>query len=145
MESYPLAERATPVNESEARLCVHCGERLVTGTWDRFNGFLVECPHCHRNHGKRWNARALALGSFALNALSFFFTMRPWRAFIALIAWTATFTLLLPRIESAPDAIQFVVLGSLILGPLLINMTLLVRHEVHLDRPARPAGRNRHA
>jgi hypothetical protein len=106
----------------------------VTGAWDRINGFLVECPSCHRNHGKRWSIRAIALASFLLNAVSFYFTMRPLRATVFLLAWVAAFWLILAQVESAPESVQLLAFGALLMGPLLINMALLVRHQIHLER-----------
>jgi hypothetical protein len=75
--------------------CAHCGNAIAVSRWDRLNGFLVECPECHGFYGRRWNIRGLALASFLLNALSFFFTMRPGKAIAAIAAWVLTFWLML--------------------------------------------------
>lgn len=133
-EKYPLAEKVSPVMTSGATACVHCGNPIVMSAWDNFNGFLVECPHCHGFHGRRWNVRAVVGVGFVLNALSFLFTMRPRNAFIAIVAWCAAVWLVLPRIESWPDWAQAVAFGTVILGPAVINAGLLVRHQIDLDR-----------
>lgn len=92
---YPLAERLSPTNASGGVRCAHCGNAIAVSRWDRLNGFLVECPECHGFYGRRWNIRGLALASFLLNALSFFFTMRPGKAIAAIAAWVLTFWLML--------------------------------------------------
>lgn len=131
---YPVAERPSPLNAASAVTCIHCGKPLVVSRWDRINGFLVLCPHCRGFHGRRWNVRALAFASLMLNALSFFFTMRPWRAVLMLVGWIAFFGLVLPAAERWPDAVQVLAFGIAMLGPMVINALLLIRHQVDLDR-----------
>lgn len=131
---YPRAEHVSPINAESAVACKHCGKPLAIPAWDRFQGFLTECPHCHGLHGRAWNIRVLALASFLLNAVSFFFTMRPSRAVVAIVAWAAFFWLVLPRSMAWSANLQAVVFGAFMLGPMLINAVLLVRHQVHLDR-----------
>ena len=75
--SYPIADRVTPTNARSAVACIHCKAPIAVSARDKLNGFLVECPNCHGLHGRRWNIRGLVFASFILNALSFFFTMRP--------------------------------------------------------------------
>jgi len=125
----------TPVNAPSAVKCCHCGAGIVVGKWDRMNGFLVECPSCHGYHGRRWSARAVGAVSLFLNGFSFFFTMRPGRAFVALIVWAAALDFLLPRTEYAADWIQASAFIAAVLVPVVINMALLVRHQIDLDRP----------
>ena len=132
--TYPVAERVTPTNARAAVECVHCKAPIAVSTWDKFNGFLVECPSCHGFHGRRWNIRGLALASFLLNALSFLFTMRPGKALAAIAVWVLAFWLLLPRTETWPDWAQAVAFGTLMIGPMIINAVLLVRHQIDLDR-----------
>src|SRR5205823_12307997 len=79
MSKYPSAERMTPVNASSAVKCIHCNNAMAVGGWDKLNGFLIECPSCHGYHGRAWNARVVGFMSLFLNAISFFFTMRPGR------------------------------------------------------------------
>ena len=134
MSKYPVAERSHSGNASSAVACVHCGTPIAFRRWDRLNGFLVECPNCHGYNGKRWNPRTVAIASLFFNALSFFFTMRPARAAMATVVWVAAMALLLPRVEYAPDWLQASAFGLLFLGPVLINMALLVRHHIELDR-----------
>ena len=134
MPKYPLAERVTPVNAASAVECVHCKSAIVVGRWDKLNGFLVECPSCHGYHGRRWSARAVGAASFVLNGISFFFTMRPMKAWIALIVWAAAVYFLMPKTEYAPDWVQASALIALLFGPLIINLVLLVRHQIDFDR-----------
>ena len=134
MSKYPLAERTTPVNAQAAVECVHCHNPIVLGRWEKMNGFLVECPYCHGYHGRRWKARIIGFASVFLNALSFFFTMRPGGAFAAIVVWTAAVYFLLPKTEYAADWIQATAFIVVFLAPLVINMALLVRHQVDLDK-----------
>ena len=82
----------------------------------------------------RWSARAVGAASLILNGLSFFFTMRPAKALIALIIWAAAIYFLLPKTEYAPDWVQASAFIAFFLGPVIINMALLVRHQIDLDR-----------
>jgi len=82
----------------------------------------------------RWSARAVGAASLILNGLSFFFTMRPAKALIALIVWAAAIYFLLPKTEYAPDWVQASAFIAFFLGPVIINMALLVRHQIDLDR-----------
>jgi len=132
--AYPIADRATAVNAAGAVACCHCGAAIVSSRWDKLNGFLVQCPSCHGFHGRRWSIRGLIFASFLLNALSFFFTMRPARAAFAVAVWVTAAWLLLPRSESWPDWAQATLFGAFILGPVVINAALLVRHQIDLDR-----------
>ena len=134
MPKYPLAERMTPVNAQAAVACVHCHNPIVLGRWERMNGFLVECPYCHGYHGRPWNPKVIGFASVFLNALSFFFTMRPGRAFAAIVAWAAAVYLLLPKTEYAADWIQATAFIFVFLAPLVFNMALLVRHQIDLDK-----------
>ncbi|HET7436034.1 MAG TPA: hypothetical protein VFN10_15095 [Thermoanaerobaculia bacterium] len=134
MSRYPLAERASVANAASAVSCVHCHKAITVSTWDRFNGFLVECPHCHGFHGRRWQIRAVAFASFLLNAASFLFTMRPGKALLAMAAWVGFFWFALPRSDGWPEAVRVMIYGALMIGPMLINAILLVRHQIDLDR-----------
>ena len=134
MPKYPPAERMTPVNASAAIECIHCKSPIVVSKWDKMNGFLVECPSCHGYHGRRWSARTVGFASVFLNGFSLFFTMRPSRAIVALIIWAALIYFLLPKTEYAPDWIQATAFIIVFLAPLIINMALLVRHQIDLDR-----------
>jgi hypothetical protein len=134
MPRYPQAERVTPVNALSAVECIHCRNAIAVGKWDKTNGFLVECPYCHGYHGRAWNPRVIGFASLFLNAFSFFFTMRPSRAIIALILWAGAIYFFLPKTEYAPDWIQATAFILAFLGPLIINMAVLVRHQIDLDR-----------
>ena len=135
MPKYPAAERMTPVNASSAVKCIHCNNAIAVGRWDKMNGFLVECPSCRGYHGGTGSPRALGFMSLFLNAISFFCTMRPSRAFFAMILWIAAIYFIMPRTEYSADWIQVAVWIFFLLGPLIINMALLVRHQIDLDRP----------
>lgn len=134
MSKYPMAERPSQTNVARTVHCVHCNGPLAVGTWDKWNGFLVECPNCHAFHGKRWSVRPIAFASLFLNGLAFFFTMRPLRALAALITWALFIYLTVPRVDRAADWIQASLFGFVMLGPLIINMVLLVRHQSDVDR-----------
>lgn len=131
---YPMAERVSPVIASGAIACVHCGNPIVMSGWDNFNGFLVECPHCHGFHGRRWSIRAVTAASFVLNVLSFLFTMRPRTAVLTIAIWCTTMWLVLQHVQSWPDWAEAMALGTLMLGPAFVNAGLLVRHQIDLDR-----------
>ncbi|HEX9406560.1 MAG TPA: hypothetical protein VF975_04535, partial [Thermoanaerobaculia bacterium] len=51
-----------------------------------------------------------------------------------LAAWSAAIYFLLPKTEYAPDWIEASAFIIVFLGPLVINMVLLVRHQIDLDR-----------
>ena len=106
---------------------------MAVGRWEKLNGFLVECPSCH--DGRAWTTRVFGFMSLLLPAISFFFTMRPGRAFFVMILWIAASYFVMPRTDYSPDWIQVTVWIFFLLGPLIINMALLVRHQIDLDRP----------
>ena len=109
---------------------------MAVGRWEKLNGFLVECPSCHSYHGRAWNTRVVGFMSVFLNAISFFFTMRPGRALFAMLLWIAAIYFIMPATEYSADWIQVTVWIFFLLGPLIINMALLVRHQIDLDRPS---------
>lgn len=118
--------------------CFHCGQQIALRRWDSWNGFLVECPHCHALHGKRWNIKVVLMAGFMFHALSFFFTMRPRQAFLSiagfgLFAFTGNYILdhfQIPDIAAVAGAAVFM------LGPLLVNAVLLIKHEHDFDKRA---------
>lgn len=132
---YPMAERVAPLLASNAETCVHCAAPIaVTSGWDRWNGFLVECPDCHAFHGRSWHPRAVIFGSFFLNVLSFFFTMQPVRAAIVAVAWIAFMFVALPLATQGPDWLEATAFSVAFLGPAVVNAALLVRHQIDRDR-----------
>lgn len=134
MSRYPFAERPSGAKAESAVSCSRCGKAIVVSAWDRFNGLLVECPYCHAFHGRRWRVRAVALASFLLNALSFMFTMRPRNALLVIAVWVAFFFCTMPRSEAWPEAVQIALYCAFMVGPMLINIFLLIRHQSDLDR-----------
>ena len=140
--SYP---RGRPSHEAKAgdtvKPCLHCGKDLALTKWDSWNGFLVQCPNCGGLHGKVWSIRNVLLASFVFNAFSFLFTMRPPRSVLALIGFLTLVilsNLFVLNSEVVPDMLEMVVAGVLLLGPMLINAILLVKHERDLDNSAPP-------
>ena len=131
---HPLAEKATPLNSGSAVHCVHCGEPIVVRGWDKLNGFLLECPYCHGYHGKRWSIRAVAFMSLFLNGLSFFFTMRPLSALLSAAAWFTAFFFILPAVDNKGELLEVSAWIVAAFGPMAINVVLLVRHQMDLDR-----------
>ena len=129
---YPVA----PGSPLRATDCVHCQSEIGVSTWEHLNGFLVQCPHCLGFHGKPWHLSRPLLAGFFFNFLSFFFTMRPARALLTTIGFgTIVFALALiagPNMENQEVAVVAMTLA--LLGPLVINGALLVRHQVLLDR-----------
>jgi uncharacterized membrane protein YjjP (DUF1212 family) len=104
------------------------------------------CPHCRGWHGKPWGFQRTLLAGFFFNALSFFFTMRPRRA----VAMIALFVIVCWGLASLAinyedvDAFMIAAVGTLVLGPVLINAVVLVRHQMRLDA-APPSGGRREA
>jgi hypothetical protein len=139
MNNYPKA--GLPDQRSQGKIlkrCLHCGKDISLKKWDSWNGFLVECPHCHGLHGKRWNIGRVLLASFLFNAFSFLFTMRPRNAVLTLVGFivaaiTGNFFL-----DTFPFLVQIVVGSALLLGPMLINAVILMKHERDLDESAQP-------
>lgn len=137
---YPqarLPEEAKPGQTIQP--CLHCHQRLALSKWDSWNGFLVQCPNCGGLHGKRWNSRRVLLASFVFNAFSFLFTMRPAKAVIALMAFIV-FAVAANFIDSEkiPDLLEIVGGSIFLLGPMLINAIVLVKHERDLDNSYQP-------
>jgi len=121
--------------------CVHCGKKIGLRKWDSWNGFLVGCPHCGGLHGKRWNIRRFLFASFVFNAVSFLFTMRLARAAIALSGFLVFAILVNFLIGSnqIPDILEIILVSVILLGPMLINAIVLIKHERDLDNSASPA------
>lgn len=105
------------------------------GRWAAWNGFLAACGSCGRYHGKSWSPKTVLLASIALLEVSFFFTMRP-----AAAAATAASLVLasLAGLRTADliqsDTVELLSFGVLLLGPLLINALILIRHQSRLGQ-----------
>ena len=121
--------------------CRHCSESLELSRWEALNGFAVQCPSCGGYHGKDWNIRYTVLAGLVFNAFSFFFVLRPLRALgafvlfggaVALVLWLAV------QYEHV-DAFMIAGVGLLILGPVVINGIVLIRHQMKIESP--PASR----
>lgn len=125
--------------------CAHCGRPLGITSWEYWNGFLVVCPHCGGYHGKPWGFERTLLAGFLINVLSFFFVMRPRRAFSAILALGAVDAILLS--QSAEDdmntAKMATALAVFALAPVAVNAVALVRHQSLLDQapPGDPGSR----
>jgi hypothetical protein len=134
--AYPVAGRFDEPSSLRGvrRACFHCGKALRISRWDDWNGFLFRCPCCGGTHGKPWNASITLLASIFLNGLSFFLTMRWKRAlplFLGFALLCASVSFVLDR-GSLPETPKLVLLGIFLLGPLAINSTLLLQHEMAL-------------
>ena len=118
--------------------CLHCGNKLGVKKWDNWNGFLVECPHCHGLHGNRqniWNIRNVLFASFMFNAISFLFTMRlrtaiPLLLGFILVGFGGNYLLdhyEIPGLTAVAGASVF------LLAPMVINAIVLIRRDSALD------------
>ena len=78
-------------------------------------------------------------------ALSFFFVFRPRRAFAALLIFGGICFLLgaLAARNDTDTALMAVSVGTVVMGPVLVNAVALVRHQMRLDRapPIDPGSR----
>jgi DNA-directed RNA polymerase subunit RPC12/RpoP len=139
MNNYPKA--APPDQEKQGEIikrCLHCGKDVSLKKWDSWNGFLVECPHCHGLHGKRWNIRRVLLASFVFNAFSFLFTMRPRNAVLSLVGFIVVAIIGNYFLDRFPDLFQIVIVIVFVFSPMLINAVILMKHERDLDDSAPP-------
>ena len=138
---YPQGHPPRDAKEGETiKPCIHCGSELALRKWDSRNGFLVQCPHCGGLHGKRWNIRRVLFASFLFNAFSFLFTMRPRNALLALLGFVVFAVVgdYLLDSDKIPDILEIVGVLVFILGPMLINAIVLIKHEHDLDNSAPP-------
>lgn len=88
----------------------------------------------------RWKLGRIVLASLLFYGLSFFFTMRPKRAAVAL----SLFALLilgnyLPTDDQIPDLVELGIGILIILGPLTVNAIAFIRHERDLAESIPPA------
>ena len=139
MKHYPKANLPATVEPGEiVKPCLHCGKDLSLKRWDSWNGFLVECPYCHGLHGKRWNIKRVLLASFMFNAISFLFTMRPRNALLSVFAFITVAIVGNLFLDRFPDLFQVVMASVFLLGPMVINAVILIKHERDLDNSAPP-------
>jgi hypothetical protein len=139
MNNYPKATSPDQVKQGEfIKRCLHCGKDLSLKKWDSWNGFLVECPHCHGLHGKRWNIRRVLLASFLFNAFSFLFTMRPRNAVLSLVGFIVVSIIGNYFLDRFPDLFQIVMVFVFVFSPMLVNAVILMKHERDLDDSAPP-------
>jgi uncharacterized paraquat-inducible protein A len=131
--------RVAAESGGHTRPCLHCGRSVSLSKWDDWNGFLVECTHCGGMHGKHWGIRNILLASFVFNAVSFLFTMRP----AAAVPWLSVFVAAAVAgyffLDRLPDMVQVAAASAFILGPMLVNAVVLVKHESSLDNSASTA------
>lgn len=138
---YPIPDRP----RVRAVPCVHCARPMGVSTWDYLNGFLVVCPHCHGYHGKPWGIERTVVAGLFFNCLSFLFTMRPKQATVAIAIFVSICSCLL-AVAARDDmntANMVAALGVSILGPVLVDAVVLIRHRIRLDAapPARDGTR----
>ena len=125
--------------------CIHCRRPMGITKWEYWNGFLVVCPHCGGNHGKRWALRPTILAGFFFNVVSFLFVFRPRQAVSAILAF-ALVDLVLLSLSARNDTntgLMFTSVFVLLFGPVVVNAIALVRHQSLLDKapPIDPGGR----
>lgn len=128
---YPIPNR----RGFHAVECVHCARPLGVTRWDYWNGFLVVCPHCRGYHGKPWSIEKPLVAGLFLNALSFFLTMRPRQAIVAIAGFVvACWALVVLAGENQThDGFTIAAGITIVLGPVVINAIQLVRHQSRLD------------
>ena len=137
MSNYPKATSPDQVKQGEIiKRCLHCSMDVSLKKWDSWNGFLVECPHCHGLHGKRWNIKRVLLASFLFNALSFLFTMRPRNAVLSLLGFIVVAVIGNYFLDRFPDLFQIALVIVFGFSPMLINAVILIKHERDLDGSA---------
>lgn len=129
---YPVGAFPVPTGSRLVVVtCAHCGGELGLTRWEHWNGFLVTCPHCGETVGKTWNLGSIVSASLLLNALSFFFTMRP-RAAAGAAFVHAVFAvaggLFVSRFEQI-DALLVTYFLILFFVPLVVNLFLFMNHE----------------
>lgn len=113
--------------------CIACNQPLSLSAWDHFNGFLVPCPSCKRWHGKMWYTKTVMLAALFLNALSFFFVMRPRRALLSLIPFLALVGIAATGVvDRGPEWLMLTWVVFFLFGPMAVNAVLLIRHRARL-------------
>lgn len=129
--NFPAAKIPGELSSGVVSTCIHCAKKLQLSRWDDWNGFLVICPHCKKLHGKNWNKKAILWGSFFINALSFFFTMRPLKALVLLMAMLgfAVFGNYVMDRELLPQSVEFLAVILFIFAPIMLNGILVIIHE----------------
>jgi hypothetical protein len=118
--------------------CRHCGRQIVIPRWDRWNGFLVRCTYCQGLYGKPWRTKRVVMAGLLFNLFSFFFTMRPRRAILTMLgfaAWFAGGVYLLDRYHIVNGPIFMTWLVGFLLGPMILDAILLIRHQIDLEKP----------
>jgi hypothetical protein len=132
--AYPVALPGTDPGPGIVRNCFRCGTVLKISRWDDWNGFLYRCPHCNGIYGKPWRPFAILLLSLVLNALSFFLTLR-WKAALPLLlAFALLASVVRPALNRGQlsPTLEDLIMGMFLLGPLIINSVLVLRHEMAL-------------
>jgi hypothetical protein len=127
-----------PTTAQPMQQCCHCGQEIVIPKWDRWNGFLVRCPFCRGLHGKPWKTKRIAMAGLLFNLFSFAFTMRPRRAVLAMLGfagWFVAGVYLLDRYHIVDGPIFMAWLIGFLLGPMILDGILLIRHQIDLEKP----------
>lgn len=131
---YPRAQRPDMSSAGQITLCLHCKKGIRLSKWDNWNGFLVRCPFCERLHGKHMRPKIVLWASLFINALSFFFVVRPKKAGILaavfLLVGLSGYTILGKEYIS-PNAEVVLVVVFLFL-PVILNGIFILIHEANL-------------
>lgn len=127
----PLARIPGTKPGGKVRACFNCGYDLAVSRWDDWNDFLVACPYCRKAHGKKWNRTAILWATFFIHAFSFFFTMRPRKALVLVLAFAfiAIPGYYVLDYEVLPQPIEFVAVLLFVFAPLAINGGLIAVHH----------------
>lgn len=138
ISKYPLAVAVSPYDPAGPSVpCSHCDRPIRVSRWDRWNGFLVECPYCHHLHGKSLNLKSVILAGLIFNVLSFWFVMRPKKALVATIIlglWIVGGFLLMPK--DPPEALAILLILSALMAPMVISATAAVLQVMRVGKPA---------
>jgi hypothetical protein len=121
--------------------CSSCRKSFLVSFWDRLHGFLVPCPTCGILNGRSWHVRSVAFAGLLLNVLSFFFVMRPAAAALTAVGFAGLLYITAqPALSYQHPSLEVAWYVTLLLGPMILDAILLVRHETKLGQPSR-AGR----
>jgi hypothetical protein len=137
---YPKANLPDSMQPGEViKPCLHCSVGISLKRWDSWNGFLVECPHCHKPHGKYWDSGNVLFASLVFNVFSFFLTMRfkkalPFFLAFAVIGVGGNY---LSNRALLPNMLELLWAAIVAIGPMMVNGVILLQHRAVLDKAAR--------
>ncbi|HEX8618256.1 MAG TPA: hypothetical protein VF911_11775 [Thermoanaerobaculia bacterium] len=132
--SYPLAKiPGSPGGVTT--YCTHCRNAIVIPQWYDLNGFLVECPRCHRFHGKHWTAARIVMAATIFGPITLFFLLRPAAAMRMFALWVALWFVAAPlytAFDPPNAAVEMLCLIVPYLLPLGVAIYEVRRHEKDL-------------